>query len=216
MNKLLSAIKAAIQGEPWSSANLLNLTALEQDAALAGNEMDAALRLVTLVLKARRDASVFGKDLVAGTVLLAAVERARQHQGAATQRLARVVRDFAAIASDVAKDQRGEKVVRSLKELHARLNELEAVLLKLPSFKADPPKKAEKRWTIRSILKKAREQGLRISKSQKDGHFAVYRAAGGGMHLWPDGSATRTDIPTERARKVSLHIAAGFLFPDER
>lgn len=215
MNKLLSAIKAAIQGEPWSSANLLNLTALEQDAALAGNEIDAALRLVTLVLKARRDASVFGKDLVAGTVLLAAVERARQHQGAATQRLAKVARDFAAIASDVAKEQRSEKVVRSLKELHARLNELDAVLLKLPSFKADPPKKAEKHWSIKAILKKAREQRLRISKSQKDGHFAVYRAEGGGMHLWPDGSATRTDIPAERARKVSLQVAAGFLFPDQ-
>jgi hypothetical protein len=216
MNKLLSAIKAAVQGEPWASANLLNLTVVEQDVALAGNEIDAAHRLVTLVLKARHDANVFGKDLVEGTVLLAAVERARQHQDTATQRLEKAARDFAAFASDVAKDRRGERVVSRLKELHARLKELDEVLRKLPSFQVDSPKKAEKRWTIKSILKKAREHGLRISKSQKDGHFAVHRAQGSGMHLWPDGSATRTDIPAERALKVSLHVAAGFLFPDER
>jgi hypothetical protein len=216
MYKLLSAIGAAVQGEPWSSASLLNITALDQDLALAGNEIAAAHRLVTLVLKARHDANVVGKDLVAGSVLLAAIERARQHQIAARQRLEKAARDFAAIASDVAKDRRSAKLVRRLRELHAQLGELDEVLRKLPSFKADSPRKAGKRWSIKAILKKAREQGLRISKSQKDGHFAVYRAEGGGMHLWPDGSATRTDIPAERARKVSLQVAAGFLFPDER
>ena len=46
MYKLLSAIGAAVQGEPWSSASLLNITALDQDLALAGNEIAAAHRLV--------------------------------------------------------------------------------------------------------------------------------------------------------------------------
>lgn len=216
MNKVLSAIKAAVQGEPWASANLLNLTVVEQDVALAGNEIDAAHRLVTLVLKARHDANVFGKDLVAGTVLLAAVERARQHQRAATQRLEKVARDFAAIAKDVAKERRSEGLVRRLKELRTRLAELDEVCRKLPSFKEERPKKTEKRWTVKAILKKAREQGLRITKSQKDGHFAVWLAQGGGMNLWPDGSATRADIPAERAPKVSLQIAAAFLFRDEQ
>ena len=215
MNKLLSAIKTAIQGEPWSSANLLNLTVVEQDVALAGNEIDAAHRLVTLVLKARRDANAFGKDLVAGTVLLAAVGRARQHQAAATQRLEKVARDFAAIANEVANDRRSERLVRKLKALHAQYKVLDEVLRKLPSSKADAPKKTEKHWTIKAILKKAREQGLRISKNDKAGRFSVWRIEGGGMHLWPDGSATRSDIPAERARKVSLQVAAGFLFSDE-
>lgn len=216
MYKLLSAIGAAVQGEPWSSASLLNITALDQDLALTGNEITAAHRLVTLVLKARHDANVVGKDLVAGSVLLAAVERARQHQRAATQRMEKAARDFAAIASDVAKERRSARLVRRLKELHAQLGELDEVLRKLPSFEADSPNKAGRRWTLKAILKKAREQRLRISKSQKDGHFAVHRPQGGGMHLWPDGTATRTDIPAERARKVSLQVAARFLFPNER
>ncbi|MBL9005944.1 MAG: hypothetical protein JNJ46_16950, partial [Myxococcales bacterium] len=58
MKKLLGAIKAAMQGEPWTSEKLLNLTAVEQDTALVGNEIDAAQRLLLLVFKARRDANV--------------------------------------------------------------------------------------------------------------------------------------------------------------
>ena len=80
MKKLLGAIKAAVQGEPWTSEKLLNPTAVEQDVALVGNEIDAAHRLLPLVFKARRDANVFGKDLVADTTLLATVQRARNHQ----------------------------------------------------------------------------------------------------------------------------------------
>ena len=92
-----------MQGEPWTSEKLLNLTAVEQDTPLVGNEIDAAQRLLLLVFKARRDANVFGKDLVADTTLLATVQRARNHQEAATQRLEKVAAEFARIAQDVIK-----------------------------------------------------------------------------------------------------------------
>ena len=167
MNKVLSAIRAAVQGEPWSSANLLHITALDQEVVLAGNEIDAAHRLVTLVLQARRDANVFGKDLVAGPVLLAAVERARQHHGAATRRLEKVARDFAAIASDVAKDRRSEQVARRLKALRVRLGELSDVLRAFPSSKSHAPETAALRLPSKASAKRAQNQGSSTRKSRR-------------------------------------------------
>lgn len=167
MNKLLSAIKSAVQGEPWSSASLLNITTLDQDLALAGSEIDAAHRLVALVLKARRDANVFGKDLVAGTVLLAVLERARQHQGAARRRLEEVAREFVSLADDTAKEKQSQQLVSRLKALRARLGELDEVLRAFPSSKVDVPDKATQRLPSKTRAKRAREQGPRSRKSRK-------------------------------------------------
>ena len=99
MSKLLTAIKTVVQGEPLTSTSRLNLAMVEQDAALAGNEIDAAHRVLLLVSKARRDANIVGKDLVSDETLLAVVDRARQHQATATQRLEKAAADFARIAT---------------------------------------------------------------------------------------------------------------------
>ena len=106
MKKLLGAIKAAVQGEPWTNAKVLNLTAVEQDAALAGSEIDAAHRLLMLVFKARHDANVLGKDLVADSALLATIQRARKHKDAAMQQLEKTAAKFAGMAQNMLKERR--------------------------------------------------------------------------------------------------------------
>lgn len=217
MKKLLSAIKDAV-GRPQilSDETLFILTQAGQDAALAGQEIDAAHRLVALVVKARRDANTFGKDLVADSTLVAALERARVHQKAATQRLEKAAAQFATIAAVAVKDRRGELLVQKLRDSQRRLAELGKILAAQPAKKTGgkaPQKK--KRWTIKAILAKAKVAGLRITKSRKDNHFAVWNKVGG-INLWENGTATRADVPPEVAIKMTLGQAAHFLFPDER
>jgi len=216
MNKLLDVIKAVVQGEPLTSANLLNLTGVEQDAALAGNEIDAAHRLVALVFKARRDANILGKDVVSDTTLLSAVGRARQHQNAATQRLEKAAAEFARMAQDVIKERRAALLAKKLRELRSRLSDLDEVLRKLPKFSAAQPASTKtKTWTAKSILAKARSTGLRITRSRKNNRVSVWNNIGG-VTLWEDGSATRADVRADRAIKMTLQQAAAFLFSDER
>ena len=220
MKKLLGAIKAAMQGEPWTSEKLLNLTAVEQDTALVGNEIDAAQRLLLLVFKARRDANVFGKALIADTTLLATVQRARNHQEAATQRLEKVAAEFARIAQDVIKERRAVLLAQKLKELRIRLSELNALFRKLPIRQpveqpAQPVLAKTKRWTAKAILAKARSAGLRVTKGSKYGDITIWNRTGG-VTLWEDGSATRADVRADLAVKMTLRQAAEFLFPDER
>ena len=219
MKKLLGAIKAAVQGEPWTSEKLLNLTAVEQDAALVGNEIDAAHRLLLLVFKARRDANVFGKDLVADTTLLATVQRARNHQEAAVQRLEKVADEFARIAQDVIKERRAVLLAQKLKELRSRLSELNELFRKLPIRQpveqpTQPVLVKMKRWTAKAILAKARTAGLRVTKGSKYGDITIWNQVGG-ITLWEDGSATRADVRADLAVKMTLRQAAEFLFPDE-
>lgn len=216
MKKLLGAIKAAVQGEPWTDAKVLNLTAVEQDAALVGSEIDAAHRLLMLVSKARRDANVLGKDLVADNTLLATIQRARTHKDAATQRLAKAAAEFAGMAQDMLKDRRAWALAKKLNELRGRLSDLDALLRKLPMrqpTQAEPAK--PKRWTAKAIVAKAREAGLRITKSRKGNVITVWNRIGG-ITLWEDGSATRADVRADLAIKMTLRDAARFLFPDER
>lgn len=217
MKKLLSTLRDAVsRPQKLDDATLLVLTQAAQDAALAGNEIDAAHRLVALVVKARRDANVFGKDMIADATLSAALDRARMHQKMATQRLEKAAADFATIASVAVKDRRGELLVQKLRDGQSRLSELGQLLEKQPVAK--PKQKAEqkkKRWTIKAILAKARASKLRITKSRKDSHFAVWNKVGG-INLWEDGTATRADVAPEVAIKMTLRQAAEFLFPDER
>lgn len=217
MKKLLAAIKGAVKKpESLSDANLLSLTLMGQDAALAGNEIDAAHRLVTLVVQARRDANIIGKDTIADSALVAALERARQHQRTATTRLEKAAADFAAIAPTVLKERRGELLARKLQDCQRQLAELEQVLQRLPTSKPKgAPSAKQKRWTIKAILAKARASGLRITKSRKANHFAVWNRIGG-INLWEDGTATRADVDADVAIKMTLRQAAEFLFPDER
>ena len=216
MKKILSAIKEAVRRpEVLSDATLLTLTQAGQDAALAGHELDAANRLLALVIKARRDANLTGKDTIADSALSAAIARARTHYKTATQRLEKTAADFAPIASIVIKDRRGELLVLKLREYRGRLSEVGQLLDKL-----QPPKPAKqaaptKRWTLKSILAKARSSGLRITKSRKDNHFVVWNKVGG-INLWENGTATRADVPADVAIKMTLRQAAEFLFPDER
>lgn len=216
MRKLLSAIKEAVS-KPGTldDETMLSLTQAGQDAALAGNELDAAHRLVALVVKARRDANIIGKDTISDSTLAAAVERARAHHKTATQRLEKAAADFAAIASAAIKDRRGELLVLKLREGQRRLSELSQLLGKLPGAKSPKDSPSKKRWTIKAILSKARATGLRITKSRKDRHFAVWNQIGG-INLWEDGTATRADVPADVAIKMTLRQAAEFLFPDER
>ena len=106
MKKLLGAIKAAAQGEPWANAKVLSLTAVEQDAALAGSEIDAAHRLLMLVFKARRDANVLGKDLVADSALLTIIQCARVYKDVVMWWLEKTTTEFTAMAQDVLKNHR--------------------------------------------------------------------------------------------------------------
>lgn len=216
MSKLLTAIKTVVQGEPLTSTNRMNLAMVEQDAALAGNEIDAAHRVLLLVSKARRDANIVGKDLVSNETLLAAVVRARQHQAAATQRLEKAAAEFARIAQDVINERRAVLLASKLKELRGRLAELADVLRKLPKLDTAQPIAARtKRWTVKLILAKAHTAGLRVSKSRKDGHVTVWNRVGG-ITFWEDGSATRADVSADLAIRMTLRQAAEFLFPDER
>ena len=216
MKKLLGAIKAAVQGEPWTNAKVLSLTAVEQDAALAGSEIDAAHRLLTLVFKARRDANVLGKDLVADTALLTTIQRARIHKDAATRRLEKAAAEFAAMAQEVLKDRRAWALAKKLSELRGRLSDLDAVLRKLPVRQPAKPEPAKtKRWTVKAIVAKARAGGLRIAKSRKGNDITIWNQVGG-ITLWEDGSATRADVRADLAIKMTLRQAAEFLFPDER
>lgn len=216
MKQILSVIKEAVRRpEVLSDATLLALTQAGQDAALAGHELDASNRLLALVMKARRDANLTGKDTIADSALNAAIARARTHYKTATQRLEKAAADFAPIASSVIKDRRGELLALKLRECRGRLSEVGRLLDKL-----QPPKPAKqaaptKRWTIKSILAKARSSGLRITKSRKDNHFAVWNKIGG-INLWENGTATRADVPADVAIKMTLRQAAEFLFPDER
>ena len=217
MKKLLSVIKDAV-GRPQvlSDETLLILTQTGQDAALAGHEIDAAHRLVGLVVKARRDANTFGKDLVADSTLVAALERARAHQKTATQRLEKAAAEFATIASVAVKDRRGELLLQKLRDCQRRLSELGKILDAQPAKKtAGKARQKKKRWTIKAILAKAKADGLRITKSRKNNHFAVWNKVGG-INLWEDGTATRADVAPEVAIKMTLWQAAEFLFPDER
>lgn len=216
MKKLLGAIKAAVQGEPWTNAKVLSLTAVEQDAALAGSEIDAAHRLLMLVFKARRDANVLGKDLVADSALLTTIQRARTHKDAATRRLEKAAAEFAAMAQEVLKDRRAWALAKKLNELRGRLSDLDAVLRKLPVRQPAKPEPAKtKRWTAKAIVAKARAGGLRIAKSRKGHDITIWNHVGG-ITLWEDGSATRADVRADLAIKMTLRQAAEFLFPDER
>jgi hypothetical protein len=216
MSKLLTAIKTVVQGEPLTSTNRMNLAMVEQDAVLAGNEIDAAHRVLLLVSKARRDANIVGKDLVSNETLLATVVRARQHQATATQRLEKAAAEFARIAQDVINERRAVLLASKLKELRSRLAELADVLRKLPKLDTGQPIAARtKRWTVKSILAKAHAGGLRISKGRKDGHVTVWNRVGG-ITFWEDGSATRADVSADLAIRMTLRQAAEFLFPDER
>jgi hypothetical protein len=216
MKKLLGAIKAAVQGEPWTNAKVLSLTAVEQDAALAGSEIDAAHRLLMLVFKARRDANVLGRDLVADSALLTTIQRARAHKDAATRRLERAAAEFAAMAQEVLKDRRAWALAKKINELRGRLSDLDAVLRKLPVRQPAKPEPAKtKRWTAKAIVAKAREGGLRIAKSRKGNDITIWNHVGG-ITLWEDGSATRADVRADLAIKMTLRQAAEFLFPDER
>ena len=219
MKKLLGAIKAAVQGEPWTSAKLLKLTAVEQDAALAGSEIDAAHRLLMLVFKARHDANMFGKDLVADTTLIATVQRARNHQEAAAQRLEKVAAEFSRIAQDVIKERRAVLLAKKLKEIRRRLSELHDLFRKVPIRQpiqqpTQPVLAKMKRWTAKAILAKARTAGLRVTKGSKYGDITIWNQVGG-ITLWEDGSATRADVRADLAVKMTLRQAAEFLFPDE-
>lgn len=215
MKRLLSTIRGALsKSETLHDATLLVLTQAGQDAALAGNEIDAAHRLVALVVKARRDANAFGKDMIADTALSAALDRARAHQKMATQRLEQAAAEFAPIASVAVKDRRGELLVQKLRDCQRRLSELGQLLGKQPAAKQKDEGK-RKRWTVKAILAKARAAGLRINKSRRDNHFAVWNKVGG-IDLWEDGTATRADVAPEVAIKMTLRQAAEFLFPDER
>lgn len=217
MKKLLSAIKDAVSRPgTLDDETMLSLTQAGQDAALAGHELDAAHRLVALVLKARRDANIHGKDTISDSTLAAAVERAKAHHKTATQRLEKAAADFRVIASVAIKDRRGELLVLKLREGQRRLSELSQLLDKLPAFKAKTETApSKKRWTVEAILAKARATGLRISKSRKDNHFVVWNRIGG-INLWEDGTATRADVSADVAIKMTLRQAAEFLFPDER
>lgn len=171
---------------------------------------------MALVVKARRDANTFGKDLVADSVLVTALERARAHQKIATQRLEEAAAEFAAIASVAVKDRRGELLVQKLRDCQRRLSELGKILDTQPVKKAvEKAPQKKKRWTIKAILAKAKADGLRITKSRKSNHCAVWNNVGG-INLWEDGTATRADIPPEAASKRTLQQAAGFLFPAKR
>lgn len=217
MKKILSAIKEAIQSPgALSDATLLSLTQAGQDAALAVHEIDAAHRLVGLVVKARQDASVIGKDTIAAPALAEALERANEHQQKATQRLEKAAADFAAIAPAAMKDRRGAWLVQKLRDGQRRLSELRQLLAQQTaprSARQAVPKK--KRWTIKMILAKARATGLRVTQSRKDSHFTVWNRIGG-IELWEDGTATRADVSADLAKKMTLREAAEFLFPDER
>jgi len=217
MKKLLAAIKGAVsRPETLSDATLLSLTQAGQDAALAGHEIDAAHRLVALVVKARRDANMTGKDTIADSALVAALGRAKAHHKTATQRLEKAAADFAAIASVAVKDRRGELLALKLRDSHRRLSELGHLLDKQPTVKSSGQTATKKkRWTIKAILTKARASGLRITKSRKDNHSAVWNRIGG-INLWEDGTATRADVSADVAIKMTLRQAAEFLFPDER
>ncbi|TXH25003.1 MAG: hypothetical protein E6Q99_06290 [Elusimicrobia bacterium] len=216
MKKLLGAIKAAVQGEPWTNAKVLNLTAVEQDAALAGSEIDAAHRLLMLVFKARHDANVLGKDLVADSELLATIQRARKHKDAAMQRLEKAAAEFAGMAQDMLKERRAWALAKKLNELRGRLSDLDATLRKLPIRQTTQPEPAKtKRWTAKAIVAKARAAGLRIAKSRKGNDITVWNHIGG-ITLWENGSATRADVRADLATKMTLRQAAEFLFPDER
>lgn len=216
MKKLLGAIKAAVQGEPWTNAKVLNLTAVEQDAALAGSEIDAAHRLLMLVFKARHDANVLGKDLVADSALLATIQRARKHKDAAMQRLEKAAAEFAGMAQDMLKERRAWALAKKLNELRGRLSDLDAMLRKLPIRQTTQPEPAKtKRWTAKAIVAKARAAGLRIAKSHKGNDITIWNRIGG-ITLWEDGSATRADVRADLAIKMTLRQAAEFLFPDER
>ena len=214
MSKLLEAIKAAVQGEPLTSASLLSLAGVEQDTALAGSEIDAAHRLLTLVVKARRDANVLGKDLVADSTLLATIQRARTHKDAATQRLETAAVEFARMAQDVSKERRAWALAKKLNEMRGRLSDLDVLLRKLPIRQPTHPEPVKmKRWTAKAILAKARGAGLRITK---DRNVTTVWNRIGGVTLWEDGSATRADVRADLAIKMTLRQAAEFLFPDER
>lgn len=216
MKKLFSAIQEAVRRpEILSDATLLALTQAGQDAALSGHELDAANRLLALVVKARRDANITGKDTIADSALNAAIARARTHHKNANQRLEKAAADFAAIASSAIKDRRGELLVLKLRESRRRLSEVGELLDKMQPPKPPAQAAPKKRWTLKSILAKARSSGLRITKSRKDHHFAVWNSIGG-INLWEDGTATRADVPAEVAIKMTLRQAAEFLFPDER
>lgn len=216
MKKLFSAIKDAVRRpEALSDATLLALTQAGQDAALAGHELDAANRLLSLVVKARRDANLTGKDTIADSALSAAIARARTHHKTATQRLEKAAADFAPIASTAIKDRRGELLAMKLRECRGRLSEVGQLLEKIQPPKPARPAAPKKRWTIKSILAKARTSGLRITKSRKDNHFAVWNKIGG-INLWEDGTATRADVSADVAIKMTLRQAAEFLFSDAR
>ena len=217
MKKLLSALKEAVSKPGMlDDETMLSLTQAGQDAALAGHELDAAHRLVALVIKARRDANIIGKDTISDSTLGAAVQRAKAHHKTATDRLEKAAADFAVIAPVAIKDRRGELLVLKLREGQRRLAELNQFLDKLPGAKPKPQASpSKKRWTIKAILAKARATGLRITKSRKDNHFAVWSQIGG-INLWEDGTATRADVRADVAIKMTLRQAAEFLFPDER
>lgn len=215
-NKLLTAIKSAVQGEPLTSTNRMNLAMVEQDAALAGSEIDAAHRVLMLVIKARHDANIVGKDLVSNETLLAAVARARQHQSAAAQRLEKAAAEFARIAQDVLNERRAVLLAKKLKELRSRLADLADVLRRLPKLDTGQPTAAKaKRWTVKLILAKAQAAGLRITENRKDGHVTVWNRVGG-ITFWEDGSATRADVSADLAIRMTVREAAEFLFPEER
>ena len=217
MKKILSAIKEAVSPtEALSDATLLVLTQAGQDAALAGHEIDAALGLVKLVAKARRDANIIGKDQIAAPTLAAALERASEHQQRATQRLQKAAAVFAVIAPAVMKNRRGSWVVQKLRDGQRRLSELRQLLDQQAapkSVREAAPKK--KHWTIKRILAKARATGLRVTLSPKTNRYAVWNRIGG-IELWEDGTATRADVAADLAKKMTLREAAEFLFPDER
>ena len=144
------------------------------------------------------------------------MERARAHYKTATQRLEKAAADFAGITAESVQDRRGKITLRTLRDTQKRLTELRQLLEKQPAAKLKSKTAAKKkRWTVQAILAKARATGLRVVKSRKDNHFAVWNKIGG-INLWEDGTATRADVSADVAIKMTLRQAAEFLFPDER
>ena len=213
MKKLLEAIKTAIEGEPWTSELIVRLAAIQQNAALAGAEIEVSQRLVAMVLKARRDANVVGKDLVGDGLLLATIKRAREHRNAAKLRLEKAASEFAAQGEEVVKAKPAWVVARRLNELRGQLSDLDSLLGKMPASHSTE-RAPQRRWTVRLIVAKAREKGLRMTKSRM-GNVVTIWIRSGGVTLWEDGSATRADVSADLATRMTLAQAADFLFERE-
>jgi hypothetical protein len=198
-----------VQGEPWTNARALNLTAVEQDSALAGAEIDAAQRLIAVVVKARTEANVLGKDLVGESALLTTIQRARTHRDAGRRRLAKAASEFAELTKDVSSDRQGWAIAKNLSALRGRLSDLDSLLERLNA----PEPERTKRWTAKAIVQRAQADGLRVVKARND--ITIWNGKVG-ITLWEDGSATRADVSADLANRMTLQQAAGFLFRNKR